>query len=114
MDIAMAVPRLDRLTRFDRLTEGEGVSTRFQVIWQETMEAIEAAFAALNRRVDDNTRVLARLLAVEAKAEVANDNAISAQQTTVALTAATQSAVATIDPALVEYFDNISPYQIVP
>lgn len=78
-DTALSVtsPILDRLTRFDDLLEGTGPSTRFQLIWQQTMEAIEAAFAALTTQVADNTSVIARLVAAENLAAAANDNAVS-------------------------------------
>lgn len=74
----VAIPQLDRLRRFDKLMRGDEVDPRFQIIWQRTMEAIEAAFEAVNARVDE-VAILARLSAVEVKAEVANDNAVKAQ-----------------------------------
>jgi hypothetical protein len=75
--LSVTTPTLDRLTRFDEILEGTGPSTRFQLIWQQTMEAIEDAFAALTTQVGDNTSVIARLVAAENLAAAANDNAVS-------------------------------------
>lgn len=93
---AATVPDLDRLTRFDRLTEGDQVTARFQFIWQQTMEAIEEAFEAVNQRVDDNSAILARLTAAEAKAEAANDNANAAKVTADAVKVAAKETFDTV------------------
>lgn len=75
--LSVTAPTLDRLHRAIDKAEGETDKQfqRRQLIWQQTMEAIEAAFAALSTQVGDNTTVIARLLAAEALASAANDNA---------------------------------------
>lgn len=103
---AASVPKLDRLRRFDKLIEGEQVSPRMQLIWQQTMEAIEGAFAAVNQRVDDNSAILARLTAAEALAEAANDNAVAAKATAEAVETATQQTFTQIDPTYGESFNE--------
>jgi hypothetical protein len=76
-DLSVTTPTLDRLTRFDTLLEGQGPSTRFQLIWQQTMEAIEAAFAALTTQVGDNSNLISQIQAALSLAAAANDNAVA-------------------------------------
>lgn len=125
---AVAVPKLDRLMRTDRLVDGDYVSVRFQTIWQQTMEAIELALAAVNAKVDDNSSVLARLLAVEKQAEAANDNAqaaavaaetakeeaASARQEAEQVSVAAGQTFNQIDPALENYYRQQNPGYISP
>ena len=113
-----AIPKLDRLNRMLDKADGETEKQfkRRQLIWQRTMEAIEAAFVAVNAKVDDNSAVLARLLAVEQAAQVANDNAQEAKQTaqeskeTVeAVNTATEETFGEVDPALIEKYRQKFP-----
>lgn len=79
---SVTTPKLDRLVRFDKLAKSDGtVDQRFQLIWQQTMEAIEAAFAAISGRDDNQDSILARLDAAYNLATAANDNATSALST---------------------------------
>lgn len=72
----VAAPKLDRLTRSEKIVNPDGtVSVRFQTIWQRTMEAIEAAFGAQGGQITDLRAILLRLEAAEAKAEVARSQA---------------------------------------
>lgn len=102
---AATIPVLDRLNRFDKLMRGEQVDERFQLIWQRTMEAIEDAFTAVNARVDE-VALYARLNAVEALAEAANDNATTAQTTAAAVQTAVSQTFADIDPIYQTAFDG--------
>lgn len=102
---AAATPELDRLRRFDALVKGNQVSPRFQIIWQQTMEAIEQAFEAVNARVDE-VALYARLNAVEQLASSANDNANAAQKEVVKVKAATRQAFDAVDPSLGEEFER--------
>lgn len=103
---AVTVPELDRLLSLDRLLNEDGTPTlRFMSIWQSTMLAIEAALEATNAKVDDNTAILARLLAAEELAQAANDNAVAAQATVTEVQAATSDTLAVIDPIYKTEFD---------
>jgi hypothetical protein len=93
-----AVPKLDRLRRFDKLMRGDEVDLRFQLIWQRTMEGIEAAFEAVNQRVDDLSAILARLTAAEELAQAANDTAVSAVTQVEAVSAAVAETFTEVDP----------------
>lgn len=73
--LSVTSPTLDRLRRFDRLMSGDEVDTRYQLIWQRTMEAIEDAFAALTLQVADNTALLNRIAAAQDLAAAANETA---------------------------------------
>lgn len=94
---AAEIPQLDRLRRFDKLMQGDQIDPRFQLIWQRTMEAIESAFEAVNRRVDE-VAIFARLSAAEALAEAANDNAVVAKATVETVKVATQTSFDTVSP----------------
>lgn len=79
-DLDVTTPELDRLTRFDELLDDPrfrnvGPSTRLQLIWQRTMEAIETAFEALSTQVNDNTVLLAQIQQAQELAQTANDTA---------------------------------------
>lgn len=106
---AAEIPKLDRLFRAIDKADGETDKQfqRRQLIWQQTMEAIESAFEAVNARVDE-VAILARLSAVEAKADAANDNAVAAQQVAAVTSAAVQETFNEIDPAYGEYYKGRS------
>jgi hypothetical protein len=66
------VPKLDRIMRAETIVEtARNASTRFQLIWQRTMEAIEAAFAGQQGQITDLSVIVARLEAAEAQASAA-------------------------------------------
>lgn len=70
----IARPKLDRLTRSERITNPDGtVSVRFQTIWQRTMEAIENAFDELATRQEGDSALLAEIRAAQQLAQSAND-----------------------------------------
>lgn len=72
----VAAPKLDRLTRSERIVNPDfTVSLRLQTIWQRTMEAIEASFAAQGGQITDLRAILLRIEAAEQKAEVARAQA---------------------------------------
>lgn len=100
------IPTLDRLTRWEK---PQGYSAqdweRQMAIWQKAMGAIEDAFVAVNARVDE-VALFARLSAVEAKAEVANDNANTALNEAVVVREATRTTFAASDQALQDAFDE--------
>lgn len=104
---AAEIPKLDRLRRFDTLVRGNEVDPRFQLIWQQTMEAIEGAFEAVNARVDE-VAILARLSNVESLAAAANDNAVAAQATATQVSEAAKQTFSTIDPNLADTFDDFN------
>ena len=103
---AADVPQLDRLQRFDKLIEGEGVSPRFQFIWQQSMKAIEEAFQEQSNRITDLTAILARLTAAEEKVQVADDKATQAQAAAEATQAAVSQTFTQIDPMLGDAFEG--------
>lgn len=79
--LAVTTPTLDRLVYGENLTNPNGgVGERFQLIWQQTMEAIEDAFAALTTQVTDNTTLLNRIIAAQNLAQAANDNATAVSE----------------------------------
>lgn len=78
---SVTTPTLNRLTRFDQLTQGDAVSTRFQTIWQRTMEAIEAAFEDQQGQITDLSNIIARLEATEAQAAAAQAQAAATAST---------------------------------
>ena len=100
-------PDLDRLVRSLDKADGETDQQfqRRQIIWQQTMEAIEGAFAAVNARVDE-VALYARLAAVEAKAEAANDNATAAKANIENITVAAQQTFTDIAPNYGDSFDE--------
>lgn len=104
---AAAIPQLDRLVRFIDKSDGETDAQfqRRQLIWQQTMEAIERAFVAVNARVDE-VALYARLNAVEALAEAANDNATAAQATASTVQTAVSQTFADIDPVYQTNFNE--------
>lgn len=104
------IPKLDRLNRISDKASGETQQQfqRRQLIWQQSMEAIEAAFEAVNSRVDE-LAILARLTRAEGLAEVANDNAIAAQESVSQVTAAVSQTMADIDPIYQDAFDDRIP-----
>jgi hypothetical protein len=75
--LSVTTPALDRLTRFDKITDGDGPSQRLQLIWQQTMEAIETALEALTTQVGDNATLIAQIQAAQQLAQTANDNAVA-------------------------------------
>lgn len=104
---AAQIPTLDRLVRFIDKADGETDQQfqRRQLIWQQTMEAIEAAFAAVNARVDE-VALYARLSAAELLAQAANDNAAQAQATAATIQAAVSQTFADIDPIYQTNFEG--------
>lgn len=104
------IPELDRLTFADRLSgETDMQFMRRAAIWQKTMLAIESAFEAVNQRVDE-VAILARLATVEAKAEVANDNAIIAQTTATQASTAVETTFSQIDQNLADFYASLAPF----
>lgn len=73
----VTVPKLDRIMRQERIVEKEAASQRFQLIWQRTMEAIEAAFGGQQGQITDLATIVARLEAAEAKADAAQTQAVA-------------------------------------
>lgn len=74
--LSVTTPELNRLTRYEQLTNSDGTpSVRLMAIWQEAMDKIEDAFAALSTQVGDNTTLLNQIRAAQALARAANDNA---------------------------------------
>lgn len=103
---AAEIPKLDRIMRQERIVGSDDTaSQRFQLIWQQTMVAIESAFEAVNARVDE-VAILARLSAVEAKADAANDNAVAAQSQVAVTSAAVQATLTQIDPTYGDYYED--------
>lgn len=81
--LTVTAPKLDRLNRSDMIATPQGMTgTRFQIIWQQTMEAIEQAFEALTQQVGDNTTLLQQIQAAQALAQAANDNAAAVNSRT--------------------------------
>lgn len=78
-NLSVTTPRLDRLMRQERIVQNEMPSQRLQIIWQQTMEAIEAAFTALTQQVSDNTAIINEIRAVMAVAQAADAKATSVQ-----------------------------------
>ena len=83
-NLSVTMPRLDRLMRQEHIVLRDMPSQRFQIIWQQTMEAIEAAFTALTQQVSDNTALLNEIRAAQTLAQAASASA-SAVQSTVSL-----------------------------
>lgn len=80
--LSVTTPKLDRIMRQEEIVELSRVaSLRYQLLWQRTMEAIEAAFTALSQQVNDNTAIIAEIRAAQQLAQAANANAdaVSAQ-----------------------------------
>lgn len=74
--LSVTTPELDRMTSFDQLFNANGTpALRMMSIWQDTMERIEEAFAALTTQVSDNSTIIARLVAAEALAAAASATA---------------------------------------
>jgi archaellum component FlaG (FlaF/FlaG flagellin family) len=80
-NLTVTTPKLDRLMRQERIVQSEQPSQRFQTIWQQSMEAIEAAFTALTQQVADNTALLNEIRAAQMLAQAANANAAAVQST---------------------------------
>lgn len=100
------IPQLDRLQRQTVYFDAQGRPTiQMQLHFQRMVEAIESAFEAVNARVDE-VAILARLSAVEVKAEVANDNAVAAQATVNNVREATKTTLNTVSPGAGDDFDT--------
>lgn len=99
--LTVTSPTLNRLNRLIDKASGETDKQfqRRQQIWQTTMEAIEAAFAALTEQVNDNSNLLAQILAANALAQAANTTASQVR-------AATSLASSYTDPVSVLSADN--------
>jgi hypothetical protein len=72
---------------------------------QRFKEAIEAAFVAINARID-LIALEQRVSAVEVKADTANDNAIAAQATADEVSDAAKATFAEIDPIYDEIYEG--------
>ena len=108
---AAVIPQLNRLFRLVDKVDGETDKQfqRRQQIWQTTMEAIEAAFEAVNARVDE-VALYARLSAVETAAQVANDNVATLTTTVTTIQTATENTFTEIDPLYGQDFsDRLDP-----
>lgn len=106
------VPKLNRLSRMIDKTSGETEQQfqRRQLIWQQTMEAIEAAFEAVNQRVDDLSAIVARLTAAEALAQTANDTAVAAVAQVEVVSTAVAETFTDVDPVFGNsYTDRVDP-----
>lgn len=76
----VATPKLDRITRQEPITDGNVAHQRFQIIWQRTMEAIEAAFANQQSQITDLSSIISRLEAAEQQASTAQAQATATAQ----------------------------------
>lgn len=103
---AAEIPELATLKRQNvYFTSAGNPTAQMQLHWQRTMEAIVSAFEAVNARVDE-VAILARLSAVEAKADAANDNAVAAQSQVAVTNAAVQATLTQIDPTYGDYYED--------
>lgn len=82
------------------------VEAQEQLRQQRMIEAIVDAFVAVNARVDE-VALYARLNAVEALAEVANDNATAAQTTVATVQTAVSQTFSAIDPIYQNTFEDL-------
>lgn len=74
---------LDRLQRQGRYFNADGTpTTQMQLHWQRHCEALEAFAARITAQVNDNANLLAQILAANALAAAANDNATETQART--------------------------------
>lgn len=103
---AAEIPQLDVLQRQTSYFDAQGRPTvQMQLHYQRMVEAIVSAFEAVNQRVDE-VAILARLSAVEAKAEVANDNAVEARAIADTVKTATQQTFDTVSPGSGDTFND--------
>lgn len=78
---SVTTPQLDRLQRQIGYFNPDGTPTyQMQLIWQQTMEAIEGAFEALTGQVVDLTSIVQQIQAAQQLAQTANDNATQAKR----------------------------------
>ena len=97
----VTAPKLDRLQRMIRYVAQDGTATPKLVLdWQNTMEAIEAAFAGLTGDVGNLAVLVAQIQAAQALAQAANDTAQqNLAQTNIASSYTNPSNVLTADSA---------------
>ena len=108
----VTTPTLNRLYRLADKIDGETDKQfqRRQLIWQQSMEVIEEAFAALTSRVDEQAAILARLTAAETLAQAANDTAVAAVAQVEVVSTAVAETFTVIDPVFgTEYVDRVAP-----
>ena len=98
--LSVTAPTLNKLYGPEQLTNPNGTPTRrLMGIWQEAMDKIEEAFAALSQQVADNTTLLNQIAAAQALAQAANDNAET-------VNSRTSLADSYTNPASVGTYDN--------
>lgn len=104
----VTTPTLNRIYRLADKIDGENDKQfqRRQLIWQQSMEAIEAAFEALTGRVNEVEAILARLTAAEALAQTANDTAVAAVAQVEIVSAAVTETFTAIDPVFGTVYTN--------
>lgn len=103
---AAATPELDNWTRTDRpasISESDWV--RWMARDQRFTDAIEAAFRAVNQRIDE-VAIMARLNRVETLAQAANDTATQAQVVVEQTSTAVQETFQQIDPTYADYYEG--------
>jgi hypothetical protein len=116
--VQAAVPKLDRLRRQEEIvSERREPSTRFQVIWQRSMEGIESAFANQQGQITDLAAIVARLeaneaataaVAEQAAATAASDSLAKSYITPTTVLSATSAGVITITAHTRTYGDASS------
>gem|GEM_PF-4607865 len=112
----VSVPELDRLVRLVDRADGESEEQfqRRQLIWQQTMEAIEAAFKAINDRVDA-IALEQRLIRTELLAQQASDKTVELETAVNDVNTAVSQTLSSVDPIYgIEYNDLIPPGGIFP
>lgn len=104
----VTTPALNRLNRI--IDKGQNESERdFQrraLIWQQSMEAIEAAFKGLTGRVDEIAAILARLTAAEQLAQTTRDEVMAVQAQVAVVQGAVAETFTQIDPLYGDEFEN--------
>lgn len=104
LSTAAEIPELNRLTVYDRPPGmDEAIWNRQVALHQDFCEKIESAFTAINARVDE-VALYARLTAVEALAQAANDNAVAAVETAEQVSTAAEQTFGEVDPTYAERY----------
>lgn len=103
----LGVLNLDRLGFADKLPGEDDMNfMRRAAIWESNSDAIEEAFTAINKRVDELAAILARLTAAEELAQAARDEAMNAAATVSVVQGAVSETFRAIDPTYGGIFDN--------